>query len=103
MVVGADGSLIHARHECGTTWRADGRGGEEPRVPHALGREAIEVRRPDFLRAVATELRPQILGNQPEDVRLGRAVCVGCDRGDEEMRQNKTEQAAGFHSSGMFI
>jgi hypothetical protein len=68
MIVRADGGLIHAGHERGTAWRTDRRGGEEPRETHSLGREAVKVWRPDFSRAIASEVRSKVLGDQPKDV-----------------------------------
>jgi hypothetical protein len=38
---------------------------------HARRREAVEVGRADVRLAVGPELRPQVLGDQPEDVGAG--------------------------------
>lgn len=83
---GRVGDRVHAGHEPRAA-----RGTDVPvvavRVAHAFAGETVEVRRPDLLRAVAAEFRPQILGDEPEDVgTLCGGGAEGCHKkgGDHE-------------------
>ena len=88
MVVRADRRLVHPGHERRPAGRADRRRGVEPRVPHALGRQPVEVRRPDLLRPGAAELVAEVLGDQPEDVGPIGAPGHRRARRDREMRSD---------------
>ena len=69
VVVGADRGLIHPRHKSRPAGRTDRRRGVGPGVSHSLGRETIDVWRLHLRTAVAAQGRPEILGDQPENVR----------------------------------
>ena len=68
VIVRADRGGIHARHEGRATHGAH-HAYIKMRVAHAIAREPVEVRRADFLRAVAAEMLSKILRDEPEDVR----------------------------------
>src|SRR5687767_12941915 len=73
MLMRADGSLVHPRHEGGATRRTNGRGRVETGVLHAFPRQPVEVRGRDLAAPVATQRRPEILRDQPQNVRTRRS------------------------------
>ena len=68
----ADGGLIHPGHEGRPARAAHRRSGERPREAHPLTGQLVEIRCPNFLRAVAAEVRRKVLADEPEDVRTRR-------------------------------
>ena len=68
MVVRPEGGLVNAGVPSRAAGRADGRGGEAVGEPNAFGRESIRVRRVDQSVAVAAEVGPQVVAQDPEDV-----------------------------------
>ena len=76
-MLGAESNLVNAGQERCAAGRADTGGGENPRVAHSLGSQAVEVRRVGDAVAEGTDTRTEIFGDEKQEVR----VRVGGDRG----------------------
>ena len=100
-VLGPGRGRIQARDNRGAGGRADG--GIRPRVPiadAALG-EAVEVRRVRVFVTITTELRPDVLGGEPENVGarpgIGGANGVTVEAGDDAHKDEEQCGAKRFH------
>src|SRR5687768_4809840 len=97
MVVRADGRLMHPGHESRAARRTNRRGREETRVTDTLGGEPVEVRRRYLLRAVTPKLRPEVFGDEPENVWPAGIGGEQGSGGEQERNDGRQSALKGFH------
>jgi hypothetical protein len=85
MGVKAGGRLIAAQDEGRAGGTAHRRAGVSASIATTSSREAIEMRRFDTCRTVCGDVRRHVVGNDPDEIRLGG----GTARHDREKRQEK--------------
>src|SRR5688572_17049520 len=102
MVVRADGRLMHPGHESRAAWGTNRRCGEEPRVTDTLSGEPVEVRRPNLLRAITPKLRPEVFGNEPEDVWPAGIGGEQGSGGKQERNDGRQSALKGFHGGEIY-
>ena len=74
-------AVVQPGHEHAARGRADCSARVEVREAQPLARHAVEVRRPDHLLSVTPELAvAEIVGHDPDQIRLLRRTCSSCDQ-----------------------